>query len=383
MTSDAPPSVSIDNCGRFIVGQEPFFPIGLYSVPHQESFPELRRAGFNTVHSYELERTLYVNPQSRKRAIKQFDGLGDEAAGQYLDAAEDCGLRVLMGFNRPAGHEPDIFSDTGREQMRARVSALRQRPALLAWYVVDEPDGQKIPAEAVRDGRRIVESLDPNHPVSTVLCVPEKFEQYSDSASILMCDPYPVPREPLSVVGRDLAKLKEVAGPSRATVGVLQAFDWKSYDWTAEGARAPTLRELRCMTYQAIVSNVSGILYFNYHNEIHSNRSVDNPSGWAALSGVAGELRLLTPALLAPPDEPFPTSGTVGATFRTVGPETWILAVNPEPRPCMATFGLPRGAAGATVLDCFDAPARVETRDEFEVQFGPHGVRAMRVRLKE
>ena len=377
-----PPAIRIGPAGRFTDADGPFFPVGFYSVPHAETFAELRRAGFNTVHSYEFERTTYINPQCSKdvhREFKDFDGLGDEAARRYLDAAADHGLKVMMGFNRPGGVSGDVFSDTGRPQVEQRIKALRDHPGLWAWYVADEPDAQSFDPDAVLDCRRLVEALDPQHPTLSVLCRPDKFEQYAESGHVLMYDPYPVPVSPIDVVGKNLAKLKAVAGPGRPTVAVLQAFDWQAYDWRRVDSRAPTLQELRCMAYQAAVADVSGILFFCYHNEAQSVRACDNPRGWADLSSVARELRLLTPALLAPPVDALQCRGAVDATCRQVGEDVWVLAVNSQPQTCSASFVLPPDMAEAAVCNCFDAPARFTATGEFTLEFEPYGVRALRI----
>ena len=380
--TERPAAISIDQDGRFADGEKQFFPIGLYSVPHVETFAELRRAGFNTVHSYEFERTAFINLQCSRdvhRQVKDFDGLGDEAARDYLDAAADHDLKVMMGFNRPDGVSGEVFSAKGRPQVEQRIKALRDHAALWAWYVSDEPDGQKFDPEAVHTCRRLVESLDAQHPTLAALCVPDKFAEYRDAGHVLMYDPYPVPDRPIDVVGKNLAKLKAAAGPGRPTVAVLQAFDWQAYDWRRSDSRPPTLQELRCMSYQAAVADVSGILFFSYHNEAQSVRACDNPAGWADLSSVASELRALTPALLAPPTEALRCRGEVDATCRQVGAETWVLVVNPQPEKCSATFELPSELTEAAIYNCFDAPARFTASKEFALDLEPYGVRALRV----
>ena len=376
--------ISIDRHGRFVDSSGQFFPIGLYSVPHEDSFAELQRAGFNTVHSYEFERTCYLNLQCSKevaRETRDFDGLGDAAAMRYLDAAAAHGLKVAMGFNRPSGVSKETFSETGRQQVQERVKALRGHPALFAWYVADEPDGQEFDPELVERTRQFVESLDAAHPTLSVLCVPDKFAQYAQTAQVIMHDSYPLPNRSIDEVWPNLAKLKETVGLDTPTVAVLQAFDWKSYDWRMQDGHAPTLQELRCMAWQAIVANVSGILFFCYHNEAHSNRACDNPEGWAALSTVAGELQSLTPALLAPPADQMQCRTDdcgVAVTFRAVGDEIWIIATNPQPDSRRAVFAL-SGGGKALVHNCLDDSECFEMSGEFATEIEPYGVRAMRI----
>ena len=138
------------------------------------------------------------------------------------------------------------------------------------------------------------------------------------------------------------------------------------------------------MAWQAIVANVSGILFFCYHNEAHSNRACDNPEGWAALSTVAGELQSLMSALLAPPTDQMrcrTDDPGVGATFRAVGDEIWIIATNPQPEPRRAVFVLPAGSSKARVCNCLDDAECFEASDELAIEIEPYGVRAMRVAL--
>lgn len=373
-------SVRIDGAGRFIVGGEPFFPIGLYSVPWAADFPALRAAGFNTVHSYEFERELFVNLQSRERAVRAFDGLDDVAARAYLDAARKNGLQVLMGFPRPSGAEPDIFTTAGQAQMAARVRSLRDHPALLGWYLVDEPDGQDIEPAVVARAGAAVAALDPEHPTLTVLCVPDRFPAYGDSADVLMFDSYPVPREPLAVVGDGAARLKSAAGAARATVAVLQAFDWCSYHWQEADTRPPTLTELRCMCWQAVAAGASGILFFNYCNERHSNRAADNPAGWEMLRAIAAELEAMTSWLLAPRCAGYAAQGTLMLTFRQVGDEVVVLAVNPTAEPGSAVVEIPDGRPVRIVAAAAGAPVPDQAEcGRFRIDLVAHAVRALRL----
>ena len=133
------------------------------------------------------------------------------------------------------------------------------------------------------------------------------------------------------------------------------------------------------MAWQAVAANVSGILFFCYHNEIHSNRACDNPQGWADLSSVAGELQSLMPALLAPPTDRMQCTTNVQATFRTVGDEIWGLLTNPRREPRCATIDLPAGAGKAIVRDCIADSAGFEVSNSFPVELEPCGVRAIRI----
>ena len=135
------------------------------------------------------------------------------------------------------------------------------------------------------------------------------------------------------------------------------------------------------MVWQAIAANVSGILFFAYHNEFQSLRACDNPQGWADISTVAGELQVLMPALLAPPTDEIRIPQNVQATCRRVGDDIWLLATNPGETPQQAVFALPDGVREAVVTDCFDSAVSFTASGESELDLAPGASVALRVAL--
>jgi len=77
--------------------------------------------------------------------------------------------------------------------VQSQVNAMKSYPNLLLWYTADEPDGWSYPKSSTLDAGNLITSLDPYHPVSLVLnCFDYDFETYTQGASIIMHDPYPV-----------------------------------------------------------------------------------------------------------------------------------------------------------------------------------------------
>ncbi len=64
----------------------------------------------------------------------------------------------------------------------------------------------------------------------------------------------------LDCVGEYTGRLCRTLDYKKPAWMVLQA-----YQWHEEGGRFPTQRELRFMTYDAIIHGATGIIYFNYH----------------------------------------------------------------------------------------------------------------------
>ncbi|KAI9746680.1 MAG: hypothetical protein M1818_000394 [Claussenomyces sp. TS43310] len=74
-----------------------------------------------------------------------------------------------------------------------QVTAVKDHPALFAWYTGDEPDGWEYALNATQIAYDTIASIDKYHPVGLVLnCQNYYFEYYSNGADFLMEDAYPV-----------------------------------------------------------------------------------------------------------------------------------------------------------------------------------------------
>ena len=48
----------------------------------------------------------------------------------------------------------------------AQVEKYKDHPAVLSWYLIDEPDGGSYPPEYVKEAAALIRSLDRSHPIS-------------------------------------------------------------------------------------------------------------------------------------------------------------------------------------------------------------------------
>lgn len=53
--------------------------------------------------------------------------------------------------------------------LRDEIRALKDHPAILSWYVADEPEGQGISAETLEEIYDVIRAEDPYHPISLVI----------------------------------------------------------------------------------------------------------------------------------------------------------------------------------------------------------------------
>ena len=246
----------------------PFFPLGIYGVEETNDLALVKQAGFN----------LVTGP----------------VTGEYLDAAERVGLKVLGTPRTTAGP----FFDPARA--RQIVARFDRHPALWAWYLTDEPDLNWIDPEAVRQAHLFLKSLPARKPTALVLYQGASGLDYGRVADITMIDCYPVPWMPLANFGLQVRLMRLALGKERPLIAVIQAFDWSAYPENLRGEKAlrpPTLEELRCMTYCALAEHANGLFYYVFSDA--KWRLPEHPQTWAAVREVVGEVNARRPLFQA------------------------------------------------------------------------------------
>lgn len=252
--------------GTVLVGGDhtPFFPFaffynwGGYLQRGLELLDEVASAGFNVIHP-----------------VSPFDPPTTPAGHSLHDWFDRC-HQLGLRFHYDLRH-----SYKNLTQVQLEVEAYRGHPALLSWYIADEPDGPgDDPALAVA-AYRLVKRLDPRHPVSLVLNCRDSSPSFLDATDIMMTDVYPIGIDTTrcnatfgvcgcdgcegrpSDVAHRLDHYRRSWPPAlrhRMPIWiVLQAFGGEHH-WS----RLPTPQEIRLMTYLALMHDANGIFYWLY-----------------------------------------------------------------------------------------------------------------------
>jgi len=297
----APREVKIDLFTQgLLVEGKPFFPIGLYWL-RAEDLGEVERLGFNCGdYFYKLR--------------------GEEIAA-LMDEAAKSGVRILLEltpFIRGRA-EPD------HQAIAAAVERYRHHPALLAWYLVDEPADASVDPAQLAEIYRQVRQADPYHPVYLVNNRPRTYGAYAGASDILAIDVYPVPDHPLTRV-REYMQQARLATQGRQPVWlVAQAFGGVEH-W----GRPPTPAELRNMVFQGLVQGAGGLLFYRYCRE--EERGIQPAALWREMRALAAELAPLEPVLTAPVSgaQPENTDGVPGveALLREYRGQYYLFVVN-------------------------------------------------------
>lgn len=317
--------VKIDRAtGGLIVEGLPFFPFGFYCYsPVQPTLAEEEVVkGFNVMSPYQR-----IERRSRR------------ARRRYMDRCAELGMKVHYnllsvagGGGVGSGRTDDKTAGEKRRLLEQEVKTFRDHPALLAWYISDEPVGHGVSVDDLVDTYRTIKALDPYHPVTIVFMTPRKAAEYAAVMDIVMADPYPIPDGSVTEVTEVTQGLKSDFGTSKPVWIVPQAFGGNEW-WQRE----PTPSELRVMTYLAVIDGATGIQYFIRHG---LNSFPKSPMAWSECGAVAQEIAELTPYLFS--DE---FSPEVFCSRREVAVSAWrqegeivLLVANTENQPLSAQF---------------------------------------------
>jgi hypothetical protein len=303
-----PNEVKIDYESRgLIVDGLPCFPFGFYCI-----FPGNVVAGTEAPHGFNMI-AAYQNANRDPTQIRA-----------YFDRCARVGMKVHYDIRTIAQAEP---SPAKWEALKREVEMLRDHPALLAWYLCDEPDGQGIPPARLVEAYNFIKDLDPYHPITMVFCIPDRAAEYVDAMDIMMADPYPIPNGPVTTVSDWADQLNQVVNFGMPLWIVPQAFGGGEL-W----AREPSAREERAMTYLALVHGATGIQYFIRRPSIGNPIS---PSLWSECRRLALEAQELTPVLLSAEAAPIASADTdqVHVTTRRCDGSVYVMAVNTHREP--------------------------------------------------
>lgn len=295
LCSGGPPRIDI-SAGKLRQDQQPLFLVGNYI--RQDNLQEAQELGLNlaVVHQGQL-----------KSQAQQAMWLIPELT---LTASDP---------QWPAGLEQQVASPDKR---------------VLAWYAIDEPDTDNARLQIARQAYQLLREKDPDRPVFTTCHRTDGYCEVANVTDILAIDPYPIKpvSTPLWMLGQNVERACEAAGPGRCVMLVNQAFGLFPY-WP----KLPTAAEERAMAFEAIMHGARGIIYYA-QEEILWPEPPDykfrqkNSRLWPALQALTSELKGLSPMFLGKA-EPGPLTDSVDATIWTYGERRFVTLINLVHRP--------------------------------------------------
>lgn len=250
--------ISLITCFIFLSCYALAIPLCMYGVNTDEDIKAVKKAGFNCFQTYTQDFETLKN-------------LATEAKKQNIKAV----------------FYPNKI--TTEEQIKEANTW-----PMLAWYIYDEPDVQKLDPTKVKNTNTEVKNKLKNAPTALVIGQGKTRLNYYNIADILMVDWYPVPHLELTSFGKQLALAKTRLEPKTDFWGVVQAFNWKDYKQYRKDndriGRFPTEEEINFMSWQGIVNGANGLFYYSFNT---GGRKLDSysPEVWQALKNTLKEIK--------------------------------------------------------------------------------------------
>lgn len=277
------------------VDGRPFMPISWFvSLEHgmQAALLALRdtaERGANSVMVYNI-----IPPRENSKSR----GVTEPVARTVLDTAAMLGIKVHVYLLDLADRLTDCYGcDPSKEDgersdewqyLADVVTALREHPAILSWYVADDMSGTELPLVY-----KFIKDLDPYHLISVSVAFPRDAnrDQYVRGADIVMAENYPID-------GDASYRLMDVVNhwPTRFMPALSCGRAWSQEEDGAIISRAM----FRTQFYHSLIAGATGEIWFRYHNP----RGWNNP-GMPLLevsSDLSRELLEIVPSVLTAGD---------------------------------------------------------------------------------
>ena len=287
----------------------PQFPIGYTShdpVDADSTAPNAEfAAGFN--------QAMYYLSTAEPR-----DTAAEKRLDAFLDRCDAAGTSLWYDLSVLFGYTPS--STPQWDRISAEVKRVQHHRCIQAWYLSDEPDGNRVPAGRVRRGYELVKSIDSDRPIIICLCTVlpiasggPLWQQYLNATDWVVADVYPVGNVDFPPASRNVQMVYDTIQayqnytPSQSglllppVLVVPNAFGGGEV-WPRE----PSAAEERAMVYLGIVAGADGLMFFTHDtassalpNTCCYGSAPTHTSLWDACRTLAAELTELQLWLLA------------------------------------------------------------------------------------
>ncbi len=321
-----------ENLTTYVDGKK-FFPYGWFSIK-QQHLSRAVKEGCNVLIDY---NAYYKTDAQLKK---------------WLDDLHAAGLKAIIypypkrsyNNNEPWGKP---LSKAEGDGIRGFVSKWKKHPALLAWYMGDEPELRPALPARMTAIYNLCRDEDPYHPCVLLNDTMDGIRKYIDGGDVFNPDPYPLflrggnAARPIEKVGKFIDTVLEAGKERKAAWITPQAFNYGDYG--AVNNRAPNFLELRNMQYQAIIAGVQGFTWYTWY------AAQQYPQITVSMEYLTKEARILENVILSPEKRTVLKTGAKpvqAVMYRNVNGQSYVFAVNNSTESKSVVIQLPKNTGG-------------------------------------
>lgn len=322
----------------FLLNGKPLIPlvaIPEYLTVTKEMFTDMKLHGFNTV----------------LQSVGRSDN--DDNTQELLDSAQSNGFKVILWL--VSGRSGETYESLKSGNLKV-IGRFKDHPALIGWYLLDEPEGwweggyqmegQKIGEESdILDLYQAVKKIDPYHPAFVNHC--GKWHrgrgQYGgkDASDIYSADHYTIGigeftegQASMQSVADYVADMNYDGIRDGKPVSITLEFANPLFDVAPYFPRCVTPAEIKCMTYLSLIHGARQVAYYD--------RKPMSEYLWGSMTSLNHEVKELTPILVSTDKSVLVSVNEqfVHFTVKEKNGKYYLIAVNSSETPVTAAFAL-------------------------------------------
>jgi hypothetical protein len=269
---------------------------------------------------------------------------------KWLDENLENGLKVMIypypkrSYNNVESWAKPL-SNIEAAEIRAFVRKWKTHPALLGWYMADEPELRPALVSRMEAIREVCMDEDPYHPCVLLNDTVNGIHKYINGADVMNPDPYPLfikdgkAAKPINKVGKFVEEIAIAGAEKKGAWVTPQGFNYG--DFGRVNNRAPDFRELRNMQYQSVIAGATGFTWYTYY------KAKPYPDLILGVKFLCEEAKLVEKVILSPNKRlVLKTSDKdiKAVYYKDIYKNDWIIAVNNATTSKNIKITLPSGA---------------------------------------
>lgn len=225
------------------------FPLGWYdSITNLDTLPRIAGEGMNMVMPYIGQQSI-------------------QEVRAYLDRAAAAGIKVMVEIPR------NQVRRDHRWLITQFVKQLKTHPAVLGWYLFDEPEFIKLSPRILERVYRAIKAEDPHHTVAIAFGKLIHIKKYIKALDTVIYFKYPCYYDSPKFCGLENGIFRKLTSTA-AFLAKQQDHFWmalQGYGENEDGSptkfnrRLPSIAEERYMVYSAILAQADGLFFWTHY----------------------------------------------------------------------------------------------------------------------